>query len=151
MRGERRKQFMSRHDQDRKRYNETELREIEEFYQLFSRQYKYKSPEALENFKKLISKYPQANRTGCALLYLGQMCPDRPQAEDYLRQAIANYSDCWYGDGVQVGAFARFYLAGYYRQSGKNPEAEKLCQEIRDKYPDAVTHNGKPLANELTK
>ena len=149
MHSERRKQFMARYDQDRKRYNEAELREIEELYQIANK--KFNSAEAQESLKKLISKYSCANRTGCAVLYLGQMCPDRPQAEEYLRQAIANYSDCWYGDGVQVGAYARFYLAGYYRQSGKNQEAEKLYQEIRDKYPDAVTHNGKPLANEFPK
>lgn len=149
MRAERRKQFMARLDQDRKRYSEAEMREIEELYQIANR--KFNSAEAQESLKKLISKYSCANRTGCAVLYLGQMCPDRPQAEEYLRQAIANYSDCWYGDGVQVGAYARFYLAGYYRQSGKNQEAEKLYQEIREKYPDAVTHNGKPLANEFPK
>jgi len=143
--------FMERRAQDIKRYGETEYQKINEIYQLASRQYRYKSPEALENFKKLISKYPQANRAGCALLSLGEMCPDRPQAEEYLRRAIADYSDCFFGNGVQVGAYARFFLAGYYRQSGKKQEADKLYQEIREKYPDAVTNRGKPLVNELLK
>jgi formylglycine-generating enzyme required for sulfatase activity/serine/threonine protein kinase/TolA-binding protein len=149
MRGDRKKRFLARYEQDRKRYNESELNEIEGLYQAASK--KFNSPEAMDGFKKLISKYPQANRTGCAMLYLGQTCPDRPQAEDYLRRAIADYGDCWYGDGVQVGAYARFYLAGYCRQSGKIQEAEKLYQEIRDKYPGAVAHNGKLLASELPK
>ena len=149
MRGERRKRFMARYDQDRKRYNETEVREIEELYQAASRQ--PGSQEILEGFNKLVNKYPQANRAGCALLCMGMRCADRLQAEDYLRRAIADYSDCWYGNGVQVGAYARFYLAGYYRQSGRTQEAEKLYQEIKDKYPDAITPNGKPLANELPK
>lgn len=146
---ERRKKFMARCEQDRKCYGEAGFSEIESLYQADNK--KLNSPDAQEILKKLISKYPQANRSGCAMLYLGQRCPDRPQAEDYLRRAIADYGDCWYGDGVQVGAYARFYLAGYYRQSGKTREAEKLYQEIREKYPDAVAHNGQPLADSLPK
>ncbi|MFA7231123.1 MAG: hypothetical protein WC071_07615, partial [Victivallaceae bacterium] len=149
MRAERRKKVTARYKQDRKRYNETEMKEIEELYQVANKQ--FYSQNAQESLKKLVSKYPHANRTGCALLYLGQMCPNRPQAEEYLRQAIANYSDCWYGNGVQVGAYARFCLAGYYRQRGRTQDAGKLYQEIREKYPDAVTHNGKPLADCIPK
>ncbi|MFA6103891.1 MAG: lectin-like protein [Victivallaceae bacterium] len=149
MRAERRKKFMARNEQDRKRYSESELSEIESLYQTANK--RIYSAEAQESLKKLTSKYPDANRTGCALVYLGQNCPDRPQAEEYLRQAIANYGNSWYGNGVQVGAYARFYLAGYYRQSGKTREAETLYQEIKDKYPDAVAHNGKPLADSIPK
>ena len=89
-------------------------------------------------------KYDKANRTGCALLYLGQMS-DGTKKEDYLNKAIADFSDCWYGDGVQVGAFARFILAQHYRSNKQLEKGEKLLQEMEQMYPDAIDHNGQPL------
>jgi len=143
-----RARFEARIAQDRKTYTPDQLREIETLYQVANRQ--WRSPEAQESLKTLIAKYDKANRTGCAVLYLGQMSSGQ-EKEDYLKKAIADFSDCWYGDGVQVGAYARVHLAGYCQQSGRADEARKFYAEIREKYPDAVDHNGNLLRDALPK
>ena len=66
-----------------------------------------------------------------------------------LKQAIENYGDCFYGDGAQVGAYARMYLAGELERSGDTAGAEKLYGEIRALYPNAHAHNGKPFSEIL--
>lgn len=143
-----RKRFETRVEQDRKTYTQEELKEIESLYQIANKQ--WNSPEAKESLKKLTDKYAKANRTGCALLYLGQMASGE-EKEKYLKKAIDEFSDCWYGDGVQVGAYARFYLANYYQDSGKKTEATALFDEIRKNYPDAVDHKGRLLADLIPK
>ena len=143
-----RKRFEARLEQDRKTYTQQELKEIESLYQIANSQ--WNSPEAQESLKKLVDKYAKANRTSCALLYLGQMASGE-EKEKYLKKAIDEFSDCWYGDGVQVGAYARFYLANYYQDSGKKTEAAALFNEIRKNYPDAVDHKGRLLADLIPK
>lgn len=138
-----RDRFRARMAQDRSNYSEEQLREIERLYQTANQQ--WNSPEAQSSLRKLVETYSQANRTGCAVLYLGQMS-DGADKERYLKQAAGDFADCWYGDGVQVGAYARFTLANYYQQQGKNDEAARLFSEIREHYPDAVNHKGRPLA-----
>lgn len=139
-----RKRFEARLEQDRKTYTQQDLKEIESLYQIANKQ--WNSPEAQESLKKLTDKYAKANRTGCALLYLGQMASGE-EKEKYLKRAVDEFSDCWYGDGVQVGAYARFYLANYYQESGKKAEASTLFDEIRKDYPDAIDHKGRLLAD----
>jgi hypothetical protein len=100
-----------RFEQDRQTYTPEQLKEIEALYQTANKQ--WQSPEAKSALKVLIEKYPKANRTGCAILYLGQMTSGQEQ-ENYLKKAIEKYGNCFYGNGVQVGAYARLYLADYY-------------------------------------
>ena len=138
-----RKHFNERTAKDRKRYSQQELQEISRLYQIANKS--WNSPEAKESLKKLIEKYDRANRTGCALLYLGQMNKGA-EKEKYLKMAIADFGDCAYGDGVQVGAYARFHLAHYYKSSGKTADAKKLFAEIRKKYPESIDHRGNLLA-----
>jgi len=107
---------------------------------------RWNTPEARESLTKLVSKYHKANRSGCALLYLGQMSKGR-EKERHLRRAIQKHGDCMYGDGVQVGAYARFHLATYYRQVGKGREAQRLFKKIRSDFPDAIDHKGRLLAD----
>ena len=109
---------------------------------------KWRSEEGKESLKELISKYKSANRTGCALLYLGQMTTGNEQFE-YLQQAISEFSDCFYGDGTQVGAFARFVLLHRYRRDGETEKAAKLAEEIRTDYPDAIDHRGRNIVELL--
>ena len=125
-------------------YSRDQLREIETLYQVANK--KWKSKEGKENLKKLIEKFDKANRTGCALLYLGQMSKGKEQ-EEYLKKAIDGFSDCFYGDGVQVGAYARFYLAHYYKKNGQQKKADELSKEIKTKYPDAIDHRGNFLSD----
>ena len=108
-----------------------------------------RSPEAIQNLKLIINneEYARANRTGCALLYLAQV--SERDKEKYLKAAIEKHSDCWYGDGVQVGAYARFHLAFHYHRLGKQEQAEALFEEIRRRYPDAVDHRGRRLADSI--
>ena len=58
---------------------------------------------------------------------------------------MQEFGDCFYGNGVQVGAYARLYLGYHYKQIGKDKEAQALFDEIRQNYPDAVNHKGKSL------
>lgn len=140
--------FVARIEQDRSTYSDDELREIERLYQIANRE--WNSPEAKESLKTLIGKYSKANRTGCAVLYLGQMSSGE-EKENYLKRAIAEFGDCRYGNGVQVGAYARFHLAHYYQKTGKADEAAALFKEIREQFPDAVDHKGRLLADIMPK
>jgi len=87
--------------EDRKNYSTEQLREIENLYQVANKL--WKTPEAKTSLKVLIEKYPKSNRTGCAVQYMGQMSSGE-EKEKYLKLAIKDFSDCYYGNGVQVGA-----------------------------------------------
>ena len=100
---------------DQELYSPQQIQEIESLYQVANQ--KWQTEAARKSLQTLVEKYPKANRTGCALLYLGQMTHGDGQVA-YLEQAIADHSDCFYGDGVQVGAYARFLLAQVYRKGG---------------------------------
>jgi TolA-binding protein len=138
--------FEQRVAQDAANYTAEQMQEISRLYQVANRQ--FNSPEAKESLKKLIDKYGNANRTGCALQYLGQMSQGE-EKEKYLTAAIEKHGDCFYGDGVQVGAYARLHLAMYYRQLGKEAEAKRLLDELRENYTDAVDHQGRLLRDIL--
>jgi hypothetical protein len=135
-----------RTQEDQKTYTAEQLREIESLYRLASKN--LPEPGAKVALKTLIEKYPKANRTGCAVQYMGQMSRGEEQ-EKYLKLAIKDYGDCFYGDGVQVGAYARFYLGNYYLKAKKGKKAKALFDEIRKDYPDAVNHTGKRLVEIL--
>ncbi|MDA3926623.1 MAG: hypothetical protein PF904_18205 [Kiritimatiellae bacterium] len=137
-------------------YSRDELKEIESLYQVANKNWKTDKEKGTDrekgkaSLKELLSKYDKANRTGCALLYLGQMSKGE-EREKYLKQAIEGFSDSYYGNGVQVGAYARYYLAYYYKENGDKKRAKALFDEIRKNYPNAVTHKGSPLSTRLDK
>ena len=145
---DRKARVRARYEEDRKTYSGEQLREIEQLYQAANKD--LRSPEAMKHLNTLIEKYPKANRTGCAVQYMGQMSTGA-EKEKYLRMAIRDFGDCYYGSGVQVGAYARLYLAYYYKELGKEKEAKELFDEIRKDFPDAVNHKGKPLVGMLPK
>ena len=134
--------------EDRKTYTAEQLREIETLYQSANKD--LQGPEAKAALAALIEKYPKANRTGCAVQYMGQMSAGEDK-ERYLKLAIKDFGDCFYGNGVQVGAYARLYLGQHYKAAGKDKEAQALFDEIRKDYPDAVNHKGKRLTDILPK
>lgn len=125
-------------------YSREQLREVETLYQVANR--KWRSQEGKDSLAQLIEKFDKANRTGCALLYLGQMSEGR-EKEAYLQKAIDGFSDCYYGNGVQVGAYARYHLAYYYKRDGQEKKAKNLFKAIRRDYPDAISHKGRFLAD----
>lgn len=137
-----REEARARMRKDLEIYSQEQLQEIEQLYQVANR--KWRSEEGKNSLKTLVDKYGRANRTGCALLYLGQMSEGDEQIQ-YLTRAIREYSDCCYGDGVKVGAYARFVLAGRYRADGENDKADNLIEELKQNYADAIDHGARPL------
>lgn len=139
-RQELRRRFVLRNAKDKATYGEVTFREIERIYQAYASSNEVETVE----LETLMEKYPDANRTGCAVMYAGQRA--KLDGEKWFRLAIKKSSDCYYGDGVCVGAYARYCLACLCEQSGKSEEAKKLIAEIKSLYPDAVTHRGQLLA-----
>ena len=139
-----RKKVGARVDKDVEAYGKEGVREIERLYRAYSKTREVET----EDLKTLLEKYPSANRTGCAVMYAGQRA--KLDGEKWFRLAIEKSSDCYYGDGACVGAYARYYLAGLCKRSGKSEEAKKLIAEIKSQYPDAVTHRGQ-LFSEILK
>jgi hypothetical protein len=146
----RRKAFRERFDkkmaQDRNKYTQEQLREAEELYQVANQ--KWGTPEATESLQTMIKKYPDINRTGCATLYVAQKSQGDERA-GYLQVCIEKFNDCFYGDGVQVGVYARFLLAGDYLSKGEPEKAAALYGEIKANYPDAVDHRGNLLVDSI--
>jgi len=147
LRGNLRDKARKRMQQDAQMFSDDERREIETLYQVANK--KWQTQEARDNLEKLVEKYKNANRTGCAILYLGQMSRNDEQIA-YLKQAIADHSDCFFGDGVQVGAFARFLLGNVYLQKGNAEAANELFEELRTNYPEAIDHSGNSLVAQLS-
>lgn len=129
--------------QDRKKYSVEQLREAENLYQVANNN--WRTPAAKESLEKMVEKYPDVNRTGCALLYLGQFSSGADR-EKYLKQAI-EHGDCYYGDGAQVGALARYYLGAYYHDNKQPEKAKQLFDEVLKDYPNAISHGGDLLAD----
>ena len=134
--------------EDSKIYSKDELKTIEELYQSANKD--LSTAEAKASLQTLIAKYKKANRTGCALLYLGQISKGDEQIK-YLQQAIDDFGDCFYGDGVQVGPYARYYLAYACSYKGEQAKADKLFGEIKTDYPDAIDHGGNSLVAMVTR
>jgi TolA-binding protein len=133
---------------DSETYSEEERREIESLYQVANKN--WRSPEAVDSLEKLIANYDKANRTGCAVLYLGQMSEGEKRLE-YLRKAVADFSDCYYFNGCQVGGYARLVLADTLAKAGKKDEAMQLIEELRADYPTATDHGGRLIGDVITK
>jgi len=129
-------------------YAADDLRQIERLYQVANKE--WRSEEGKKSLKELIARYDKANRTGCALLYLGQMTKGDEQI-DYLTQAIRSYGVCYYGDGAQVGAYARFFLAWRYKQEGKADKAKALFDEVTTLFPNAIDHRGNLFSEIIAK
>jgi hypothetical protein len=146
----RRKAFREKFDkkmaQDRANYTPQQLREAEQLYQVANQ--KWGSAEATESLQTMIKKYPDINRTGCAVLYVAQNSQGDERAR-YLQDCIEKFNDCFYGDGVQVGAYARFLLAGDYMSRGAEEKAAVLYSELKTRYSDALDHSGALLVDSI--
>ena len=132
--------------QDLTIYTPADLRALEELYQSANRD--LRGPQAKETLLRVVRDYPKSNRAGSAVLYLAQLSSG-DEREGYLKTAIDSYGDTWYGDGVQVGAFARAQLAAFHAAVGKMAEAKALADEIVERFPGAVDHRGQPLVDML--
>ena len=136
----------ARMSQDLKKHNRDQLREAEQLYQVANKN--WRAPEAKQSLQQMIERFPDVNRTGCAALYLAQWS-EGEERERLLKEVIEKFGDCFYGNGVQVGAYARFLLALYYKDKGEADKAKDLFEEIRTKYPDAIDHRGNGVVAQL--
>ncbi len=148
-----RRKYIAKNIQDKKKYTREQLQDIETLYQTANRN--WNNPKArymiVDTLEDLVKKYPDANRTGCAMLYLAQKSKNETEYVDRLKKVIDKYGNCWYGDGVQTGAYARLLLGYYYWKKGKKAEAEKLFNEIRKDYPGSLNHRGQLLTSIMPK
>ncbi|MDF1815457.1 MAG: M56 family metallopeptidase, partial [Verrucomicrobiales bacterium] len=135
----------ARAEMDRGRYARKEFLEIEA-------RYRKAVNGTLEELEEFVTAFPGSNRTGCAVLLLGRRSETDHDKEKWLKEAIENYSDCYYPDGVQVGPYARFFLAHLYQAQGKTKQAGEIFAAIKDGFPEAVSHDRtllKVMINEL--
>ena len=128
--------------QDRAKFAQDQLVEVEKLFAVVTQ--KGGTPEAKNSMDKLIKDFPECNRTGCAMLYTAQ----RAQGEErvkLLNECVDKYGDCFYRDGVQVGAFARYVLARECLAKGDAKKADALASEIKRNFPGAIDHSGNML------
>jgi hypothetical protein len=74
----------------------------------------------------------------------------RRGATRLLEQAINDCGDCYYGDGVQVGPYARYVLASVHLGKGEPEKAAKLLEELKGSFPNAINHGGDNLVRLLS-
>lgn len=132
--------------QDLAIYSGEDLRALEALYQSANRD--LSAPGAKDTLQRVVKEYPKSNRAGSAILYLAQLSSGA-EREAYLKAAIKDHGDTWYGNGVQVGAFARAQLASFYAATDRVSDARKLAKEVVERFPGAVDHRGQPLVNLL--
>lgn len=130
--------YAQRWAQDRQRYTAEQLKAIDHLYGDQSGD----GAARRQRLEQLVTLYPESNRAGCAAVYLAQMSAGEEQVR-YLQLAIERHSNCFYGDGVQVGPFARYLLGSYYQANGRAEEARKLLDEIHGQYPRALARPGR--------
>jgi len=134
-----RKAAHSRFARDAREFKPAQQREIARLYRDASR------PEGRDAANTLLKKYPRSNHAGCALQYLAQFEKDPAAREALLQKAAADHADCFYADGVQVGAYARFYLVSEHLRANRHEAARTAASELVERYPDAVDHKGNLL------
>lgn len=127
---------------DIRQYSKEEIALIENLYKEASQ--KRDPSDAKDALKTMLDKYPKANRTGCVLISLAQRSKGGERMK-YLQQAINDFGDCYYGDGVQVASIARYLLAKACAEGGDKRKAKRLVEEIYAGFPDSVTHQGDSL------
>jgi formylglycine-generating enzyme required for sulfatase activity len=125
---------------DMKKYSQKEYAEIQSLYQALNK------PKDPEKTKKLIAKYPKANLTGCAVLYLAYKQRGNKQKFSLLK-VIKKYGDCYYDDGVNVGACAKYFLARYYLSHKQMNNLKLILDDLRENHRTAISHNRKNLAS----
>lgn len=118
------------------------MKEIESLYMAFSK------TGDRQAFKSLVSKYPKANRTGCAALYVAQRMQGARQIAA-LTEVIEKFGDCYYGDGCNVGALARYHLVVAAQNQGDKARAKAVADELRRNSGDAIGHDGALIVDKL--
>jgi TolA-binding protein len=123
-------------------YTTDQIKAIEAIYQEANKNLKGEGTK--DKLIKVVQDYGKSNRAGCALVYLAQITTGDEQIQ-YLQQAIDSHADCFYGDGVQVGAYARLILAVRYVNDKQYDKAATQLDELLKQYPRSLDHKGQPL------
>ena len=139
-----------RHMQDeRKNFKQEEIQKAEELYTMASELLRNGgNPETL--LDSVVSMYPQFDRAGCAQLYRAQLEKGQ-EKESLLKDCITRFSNCYYGDGAQVGPLAMLQLAEYDHLVGKEQDAQELVERLRKEYSESVGHDGVLLVDKINK
>ena len=145
----RRDKFEGRVAQDRGKYTAEQMTEVENLYRGIVENWSSVSDSTrTERLEAMVQKYPDANRSGCATLDVAEGAQGDRRTK-YLHESVEKYSDCFYGDGVQVGAYARLLLAEDFKRQGNEQKAVALYNEIRSKYAEAIDHHGELLVERI--
>lgn len=131
---------------DNDRYTRQELHAIEVLYNQAALD--WTTPEAKQILQTLQTRFPKANRTGCALLRHALQLSNQEKI-DQLQHLIKHYSNCYFPDGVHIGSFARLTLSLAYRKAGNFSAAEKQIDLLRQIHPHAIDHQGRLLLDHL--
>lgn len=137
---------LERRKKDYKDFPDKVVNEVEELYGKASQE--IQSARSKKIFRDIIKNHPKFNRAGCSALYLAQESEGK-EREQLLIEAAEKFSDCFYLDGVQVGAYSRYLLALMYRDREEVEKAKELMRYIREHYPGAVNHKGQKLEMDL--
>jgi len=116
----------------------------EGLYREGSRLQKEGNPQdALTAWRALIDRFPDSNRAGCAAIYMGQQqlaSKDYSEAEKSFSLAAEKFGHHKYGDGVEVGGYAYFFLASVYCDTEQYGKAAESLKALVAKYPYASGH-----------
>jgi TolA-binding protein len=134
-------------EEERRNFKADDIQKAEELYTRAS-QIMRDGGDAKKLLESVVSLYPQLNRAGCAQLYRAQQETSREKVL-LLKDCIARFSTCYYGDGAQVGPLAMFELAEYYQMAGKERDARELFSKIRKEYSESVGHDGVLLIDKI--
>ncbi|MFG0249409.1 MAG: tol-pal system YbgF family protein [Phycisphaeraceae bacterium JB051] len=127
---------------DLQTYTQEQIKALEALYQEANKNLSGEGSKA--KLIQVVQDYGKSNRAGCALLYLGQISTGDEQIQ-YFQQAIDSHADCYYGNGVQVGAYARLLLAARFAGDKQYQKAGQLLKELMELYPRSLDHKGQPL------
>ena len=131
---------------DSRLYDTKQYQEIETDYQAAAA--RYREADVRTVLEAFLKKWTKGNRVGCATLYLAQKSRGE-EREKLLRLCIADFSDCYYLNGCQVGALARLHLWSSLKTGGKTAEADTLLAELKAKFSLANDHTGKVFSDIL--
>ena len=98
---------------------------------------------AVKTWQTLIQKFPASNRAGCAAAYMGQCLSsikEYARAEEALRLAAEKFGHHRYGNGVEVGGYAYFYLVHVHCEAGEYGKAGEVLRTLVEKHPYATGH-----------
>jgi TolA-binding protein len=102
-----------------------------------------RAADAITAWRTLIERFPESNRAGCAATYIGQQqLSDKnfDEAEKSFLLAAEKFGHHKYGNGVEVGGYAYFYLTNVYCDTGRYDKAVESLQALVKHYPYASGH-----------